>query len=92
LKARRLGVATKYLKKGLEIFRHVGDKYKVAEALGLLSDLYFLQDKTEQGIEAIEEAIHISEQIQARAQLANLHRKLADIYTKIDFQHSRQQS
>jgi tetratricopeptide (TPR) repeat protein len=81
LKTNRLGLATKYLKEGLEVFRDIGDKYKTAETLGLIGDLYFSQNKTEQGIEALQEGIRIAEQIQSRALLSNLHRRLSSIYS-----------
>ncbi len=84
LKAHRLGFATKHLNKGLEVFLDIGDKYKVSETLGLMAELYFMQKKIEQGIKALQEAIRIAEQIQARASLANLHRKAAEIYTQLE--------
>lgn len=83
LKAKRLGTATTYLKKGLERFRNVGDKYKVAETLGLLADLHLSQNKGKQGIETLEEALAIAEQIKSRALLADLHRKTALIYAEL---------
>ncbi len=82
LKANRLKLASKYLKKGLEVFSNFGDKYKVAETLGLIADLNLVQNKTESAIEALEEGAHIAEQMQSRAMLANLHRKLAEIHAK----------